>query len=351
MIEENFFFEGQFRGDNNIEALVDLFRRSVDNINLEISSYCNRRCGYCPVSKVDRLSSTKALSDERFNRVISDLKYIDYAGRVCLNLYNEPTADKELLFKRILEIRAQLPKAQLYFGTNGDYLDPDYVRDLGDAGVHELFVTLHPPPGQDYTDRYSIWRFTEFAARLGVPIKIDIFNTNHTIQGRMTLNKVALNIFSTNYNIYGTDRAGSIEALTKIARQRTSPCHRPFNDFTLSYDGTIFPCCQMFADDAMHKHEYAIGNIDQFPTIFHAYGSESMAGWRRSLLTYDAKKGPCSTCTESSLDVVDVADREMRERVKHAYIDEKTTHVDASKITEVSFFEKIFTLFPGRPRR
>ena len=107
-----------------------------------------------------------------------------------------------------------------------------------------------------------------------------------TVQGTMKLFGITLNIFSTNYQMYGSDRAGSVSELSALAPARSAPCDRPFHDFTISYDGTLFPCCQMFVDNALHKKRYSVGNLGAYANVFEAYASQKMAGWRKSMLRF-----------------------------------------------------------------
>ena len=324
-MNENYFCQEQFSDPGELDALKSLFLKSVDNVIIEISTYCNRACTYCPVSQVDRSTKNIPLNDERFERIVSDLEDIDYSGGVCLNLYNEPMADKKLLLSRISRVRTKVPNAKIYFSTNGDYLDDEYLQELSTAGLNELYVTLHTPKGQEYRDEYVIWRFSELSVRLNKLIKVDQFNHGHSLFGEVRLHGIALKVFSTNYYLYGTDRGGSVvlESMLWRSKKRASPCKRPFTDFTISYDGTVFPCCQFFADNEIHRDSYSIGNIDNYPTIFHIYGSTAMASWRSSLLTYGTKDAPCASCSESTIERVDRADVAMRRRVFRKYVNNK----------------------------
>jgi radical SAM protein with 4Fe4S-binding SPASM domain len=301
MNPESYFQSNHFVGLSAEDEAMLLFKSSVSNVNIEISSYCNRKCQYCPISKVDRFSANKVLPEPVFDKILSDLAKIDYDGEVSLNLYNEPTADRELLLARIAAIRKALPKTTIYFSSNGDYLDREYLAAMVAAGLSKLYVTLHAPKGEPYKDAYVIQRFTEFSARMGKLVKIDVFSPQQHLSGRVRLSGIEITVFSTNYDILGSDRAGSVKKLTAIAPARNAPCDRPFNDFTVSYDGTIFPCCQMFADDEQHKENYSIGNISAFASVFDAYASKSMAAWRTSLVTFGSKASPCNTCTEANV--------------------------------------------------
>ena len=108
--------------------------------------------------------------------------------------------------------------------------------------MSELYITVHIPKDQSYSETYIIGRFTELSARLKRRINITSFTPQNSIYGEMTLFGIPIYIFSVNYNEHGNDRGGLIDDLTKKAKnKRVAPCNRPFNDFTVSFDGTVFP--------------------------------------------------------------------------------------------------------------
>jgi radical SAM protein with 4Fe4S-binding SPASM domain len=75
---------------------------------------------------------------------------------------------------------------------------------------------------------------------------------------------------------------------------------RPFEAFTVSYDGTVFPCCQLFVDNEMHRKLYSIGNLMDYSNIFEAYASTMMSKGRASLLRYGVKPSLCDSCNEAN---------------------------------------------------
>ncbi len=110
-------------------------------VNIEISTFCNRRCSYCPNSIY---GTPREFMDEKvFKKVIEDLKRINYSGSVAYEFYGEPLLDKRLVdFVRYT--RAQLPKSTyLKVLSNGDALTMDVMRDLIEAGLQEVAVTIH----------------------------------------------------------------------------------------------------------------------------------------------------------------------------------------------------------------
>lgn len=300
-LAKDFFVKEHFNTPTTPEDKRNIFKRSVSNVVVEISSHCNRHCSYCPVSQVDRSSTNKALPDEIFKRLVFDLASINYDKGVCLNLYNEPSSDRELLLSRIKELRMALPSSRIYFSTNGDYLNRDYLNEMVRAGLSELYVTLHTPKGRPYSDTYAIQRLTEMAVRLGKSVKINAFAQQQTLQGVMSIFGIKVNIFSTNYDVFGSNRAGSVQSATMHTPLRVAPCDRPFEDFTISYDGTVFPCCQMFVDNESHQANFSVGKLTAQQSIFDIYASPKMAAWRSSLLRYGPKASPCDTCSEANI--------------------------------------------------
>ena len=59
ILDKNFFKKNHFsQPETKIEKEISI-KHSVSNVVIEIFSYCNRLCSYCPVSKVDRRSHNK----------------------------------------------------------------------------------------------------------------------------------------------------------------------------------------------------------------------------------------------------------------------------------------------------
>jgi 2-deoxy-scyllo-inosamine dehydrogenase (SAM-dependent) len=89
------------------------------------------------------------MSDQVLDRVIAELKEIDYSGRVSYHFYNEPLLRKDL--ERIVAMMArEVPKAKQILFTNGDYLTDRRHASLLEAGVDLFVVTshsgkVHPP--------------------------------------------------------------------------------------------------------------------------------------------------------------------------------------------------------------
>ncbi len=103
--------------ENKESFKKEVFSRFVFVVNLELSTYCNRKCSYCPMSFFPR--EQEFMPMDLLNQILSQLKEIHYAGAIMLNFYNEPLLDSHLADK-IRIIREQLPHVWIAFNSNGD---------------------------------------------------------------------------------------------------------------------------------------------------------------------------------------------------------------------------------------
>ena len=276
----------------------DLFHKFVCIVNIETSTFCNKKCTYCPISTFDR--RTQVLMDDNiFSNIVFDLKSINYSSTISLNIFNEPLADKSF-YGKITKIRDACPDAFIKFNSNGDYIKLDVLDKLVSLGVNAIFVTLHPEPGEGYTDKSRLQHFEKFFSKLEINWKIDKSIPNQQITSDNLYKGMRLLVESHNWEVKGNDRGGAVPELS--TEMRTSPCVRPIREFAISYDGSVYPCCQFFTDDST-VHKYRIGKLeatdnDNRISIFDIYGSNLMTQWRKALLPFSLKSSPCSSCND-----------------------------------------------------
>lgn len=75
------------------EAAKAVFAKSVERVEVETHSYCNRRCNYCPNVVGDRLGENKQMRPEHWQMVLRDLAEIGFSKHLVFTSYNEPLAD------------------------------------------------------------------------------------------------------------------------------------------------------------------------------------------------------------------------------------------------------------------
>lgn len=276
---------------NQIEQ-KSIFKEFVEVINLETSTKCNRQCGYCPLSYDNRGNIQITMSKSLINKVINELKEINYDGIVSLNLYNEPLLDDNIE-NVIASIKENLPNSFVSFNSNGDYLTLDKLLNLNKSGLDEIRITLHSDTYQDENRKKAIDKFFK---KLNIEYEISKFVSNETIQVERKFNSTNLIVMCHNWGVIGNDRAGSVELLMQDSKTRNSPCMKPFRELVISAEGNCYPCCNFFPNSEVSK-KLIMGNISK-ESIYNIFSSTIMINFRKNLFDFSPKFSPCNTCND-----------------------------------------------------
>lgn len=109
-------------------------------ISIEISTYCNRKCSYCPNYNYE---TPKLYADENIvYKAIDYLAELNYSGWINFSFYNEPTLDERLI-TFIKYANNKIPKATIMIFSNGDFLNIEKAKEYKDAGVDQFIITIH----------------------------------------------------------------------------------------------------------------------------------------------------------------------------------------------------------------
>ena len=116
-----------------------------------------------------------------------------------------------------------------------------------------------------------------------------------------------------NWRISGGSRGGTLHHLDEEKTPRMMPCNRPFREFTIYFDGTVTPCCEVFHDggDTKVVVDRLIG--DSETSIFDIYSSRYLSKFRQSVFGYEEKRGVCKYCHFN--DTSDGTDVELRQQI------------------------------------
>lgn len=294
----------------------EVFKYCVSEVCIELSSFCNRSCTYCPVSLLgNRKDPADKIPSELFERCMEDLTEIEYAGQILFYLFNEPLYDRQFFLQTIDRARAALPLCYMKNVTNGDYLNAEYFRELTKHGLDELSISIHYDGVWNreiqlqkiysMLDRLEIGcagNLSEENGHISFYVDTDAYDSTH-------LKLVTLR--TEDFAICGTDRAGTLEEGIYKAKNFGS-CTRIMNKFNVSHDGTIVPCCNV-CSDIPGMSEAVYGNIANFKNIYSAYTSKKAAEFRRMLFASrrDGEVIPeiCRTCTIAHCDGTEMLDR------------------------------------------
>jgi hypothetical protein len=262
----------------------ECFKRFVNIFEIEIFSFCNRTCSFCPNSYIDRKSKNHFMDENLYLKVMSELAEVDYDGIVWYSRYNEPLADR-IILKRIQQARQLLPKAKLQTYTNGDYVTREYLDDLADAGLNEIRIMRYPDSKDTKT---ASVRMSKMVEKIGLPIvhkKPNCIELNHS--------KFHVQIYSFDIDKNVTNRAGSL-TINSPKHKRLAPCYSPFSQIHVDHNGSVLPCCHARSDIESH-HSLILGNIEN-ETIFNIFFGEKALRLRRLLKNSTLPFVPCNEC-------------------------------------------------------
>ena len=226
------------------------------SVSLEISTYCNRKCHYCP--NKDYETPKNFMSWGIFKSAIAQLKDIKYTGIFQYHLFNEPLFDERLTdFVRYTS--THLPKVTRVLISNGDLLNIEKAKELSEAGVDKFVVTVHDANPERNLERLK-------------PVK-------EFLKEKMRL--------QTSNELYLTNRGGLIDIEDEKRKADYKKC--PYiRTLTIGYNGDVILCCH----DYFRK--YVMGNVME-KSILEIWNSYH--NLRKQLLKYNNPELPiCKIC-------------------------------------------------------
>ena len=290
-----------FSIEKDLNKQKEILEKNLYLIEIEIASYCNRTCWFCPNSIVDRHTNNIELEEELYLKIINDLKEINYSNKVSFHRFNEPLANRELILKRVKQAREALPYADLQIFTNGDYLNRDYLYELREAGINTIIMSYYSKENNQFDVENIIKPAMEKRAKkLGLEYNI-LFYNNKEYTIKFDYNDLYFIYKARNFKEIGTDRGGSINnSYIKKIDIRKSGCYYPLTDLYIDYNGLVMPCCNTRSDLEIHK-PYILGDI-HYNNLFEIFTSEKIVNIRKYLYSDTVKDGPCKHCFFSGSD-------------------------------------------------
>ena len=309
---ERFLME-QFQDltDTPLPLQQEVLKYCITDVHIEISSYCNRSCVYCPVHFLSRKNKGDKMQWEVFEKCIGELAEIGYEGTLWFCLFNEPLYDRPFLFKVLDYINHYLPKCCMKIVTNGDYLTKDYLQELDRRRVKEVTVSVHYNGRWDHDTQKDSFR--EILQRIGVgeqgkwvegERRLDFIVDTSTF-GASSIQNFSLR--SEDFEIHGMDRGGALhDNVSKL--DNLDPCIYISTQLNISYDGKVVPCCNM-CSDTPEVAGYIYGDLSKEDTIFSAYTSGKAAKFRKALFAprkdISETPVPCRQCSQIHLDLME----------------------------------------------
>jgi len=279
--------------NNKASNKREIVRKNLKQIEIEIFSYCNRRCWFCPNKEIDRHSGNHFMPEDMYLKIMSELREINYSGTITYSRYNEPLADK-IILERIRQAREYCPNAFIRTNTNGDYLTRDYLDALAAAGMDEMEIQCYFGENEELNrDRFEE-RLQKTIHKLDIK-GYDIIQCNEEdrIVADFHYQGTHLSFFSLNMKRLANNRGETLDN-TRVY-SRTENCLIPFKQLYVDYNGSYMLCCNVRSDVEAHK-DFILGNADE-DSIYDVFTSKKIIEFRKNLGTYGNLIPPCSSCS------------------------------------------------------
>lgn len=205
------------------------------------------------------------MDQEVFEKILYDLRAINYSKLIGPFVNNEPLMDKRIdsFIRMISHI---LPSASSYLFSNGDLLDKERLHGLFDAGLQKVIISVHSG------ERVSFYReMLEYFGGKRVAI-YDVLNLNKEKSFH--------------------NRGGSITSEIVNQDKSEGSCVLPFRQVIVNPDGDICLCCCDF------YYEAVFGNVKNSSLVDIFMNNEKLNEIREHLCK-KSRKGLvlCENCS------------------------------------------------------
>lgn len=260
-------------------------------VEIEIFSYCNRKCWFCPNSFIDRNSTNILMLEELYLKILNELKSINYSNMISYSRYNEPTSNREIFIKRLKQAKTIIPNATLHTNTNGDFLTRDYLDELYESGLKSMNIQSYLSKNEIFnTDNIKI-KIDIMAEKLGLDF-VEKINSIDRYEIAFKYEEMNLNMYARDFRLNGNNRGGVLDTIPAIIRK--SPCYIPFSDIYIDYNGKVLPCCN-FRSDIKEHNNFILGDANN-ESILDIFNNIKMKKLRKKLLKDIDKLKPCNEC-------------------------------------------------------
>lgn len=260
-------------------------------VEIEIFSYCNRKCWFCPNSFIDRNSTNILMLEELYLKILNELKSINYSNMISYSRYNEPTSNREIFIKRLKQAKTIIPNATLHTNTNGDFLTRDYLDELYESGLKSMNIQSYLSKNEIFnTDNIKI-KIDIMAEKLGLDF-VEKINSIDRYEIAFKYKEMNLNMYARDFRLNGNNRGGVLDTIPAIIRK--SPCYIPFTDIYIDYNGKVLPCCN-FRSDIKEHNNFILGDANN-ESILDIFNNIKMKKLRKKLLKDIDKLKPCNEC-------------------------------------------------------
>jgi len=233
----------------------------LDCIFIETTTACTRKCPWCTHHYYD--IKPNFMSENLFQKIITDLSSLNYSGRLSFYLNGEPLLDKRLS-EWVKAGKKACPDAFTFIISNGDLFTAEKVTELIHSGLDAIKVNT-------YDEKTLIKVQTEMKK-----INPDII---HHVR-----------LYDHSNKTDWTSRGGTVPFGGKQnENHKKTVCLRPFRQMYVAQNGVVAQCCS----DALNK--YVMGDMNT-QSLMEIWNGEEFNKVRNSLLGKSELNDLCKIC-------------------------------------------------------
>ncbi|MCM1559151.1 MAG: SPASM domain-containing protein [Butyrivibrio sp.] len=245
-------------------------------VMIETVNRCNGKCSFCPANVGSEVRPFKKMDEALFYKIIEQLKDLNYAGAIYLNVNNEPFIDTRILTFAGC-IKKEIPKAKVNIITNGTLLTKEKMVAAAEC-IDNMVIN-------DYGGGYE----------LSDAIK-EVYE--HVCANAEKFAKINILINRRYGDEVLATRAGAAPNKPKKTFSINSPCIYPFTDLVIFPDGKVGICC----NDCFEVGGFGDVNIEN---LYDIWKNDKFRDLRKKMCMGRESYPFCKEC-----DVVDAGSRE-----------------------------------------
>ncbi len=216
-------------------------------VHFEVRSKCNGTCSFCAASVQNESRPDTSMPKSMYVKVIDELKYLGYTGRIAYHVNNDP-----LIFPDLPEFveyaRNSFPSNYIDILTNGRALSEKKAANLLEAGINELSINDYNDDLNAETPKNIQRVYDKVLPRFYERHQI---RTGHgpDVQGRTIFR---FNIYRSKATIVKRSRAGTAPNKQLKSNSIYGFCEYPFWQINIATDGRVSKCCNdLYFSDPM----------------------------------------------------------------------------------------------------
>ena len=233
-------------------------------IELSLIDVCNRACSFCPKSDDSIAPNTnQRMTMTLIDKLVNDLKKINFEGAFCLCGYGEPMLHKE--FFEIVDRLGVIGGVEII--TNGDLINKKSLLKLYESKATKVIISLYDGPEQ-------IVKFKKMIKELNIPEDFVI------LRDRWYSDKI-------DYGVKLTNRVGTVSVGNQpdVKDYSKTKCFYTAYQMLIDWNGDIFLCPQDW------QRRQTMGNVMQ-SEIFDIWSGPILSKYRRKLLAGERSLNP-----------------------------------------------------------